>query len=160
MKNIKLGCKAQNLVTGFEGVVTHRTTHITGCDRLCLVNGDNEKWSDINTTKFLDHHIEDVIEERGLNQFDDLDEALYDFGQIAVDKISGFKGTIIAKCIGITGDISYGISPSFHRDSKNNDALWFDESRIEVSKRQAIEVNTNSKRTGGNPNPPNGLYIR
>jgi hypothetical protein len=33
---IALGCKAKDVVTGFEGVVTGFVRFITGCDQYCL----------------------------------------------------------------------------------------------------------------------------
>ena len=35
---IKMGCKARDIVTGFEGIVTSKTSYITGCSQYYLVS--------------------------------------------------------------------------------------------------------------------------
>jgi len=37
---VKLGDRMKDKVTGFEGIVTTTTRHITGCDGACLVSED------------------------------------------------------------------------------------------------------------------------
>ena len=34
---IKLGQKAKDIITGFEGIITGRAQYIYGCDQYCLV---------------------------------------------------------------------------------------------------------------------------
>jgi hypothetical protein len=81
--------------------------------------------------------------------YEDINEALYDFGVLAKDTITGYEGKIIGKSISISGDISYGLSPKFAKESKNNDATWFDEGRLEIIDTKKDEIKTNEKRTGG-----------
>jgi hypothetical protein len=91
----------------------------------------------------------DLQETNQCNKYDDIDEALYEFGILAKDIITGYEGKIIAKSISISGDISYGLSPKFAKENRNNDATWFDEGRIEVIDTKKDEIKTNEKRTGG-----------
>lgn len=60
-KEIKLGHKCKDVVTGFTGIVTARTQYLTGCDRVMLtpeVNKDgkvDESMSfDITSVEFID----------------------------------------------------------------------------------------------------------
>jgi hypothetical protein len=151
MNKLQFGYKCKDIVTGFEGILKTRGIFITGCDRIELINKDSEgKWFDVPTTKVLDNGIfEELQETNQCNMYDDIDEALFDFGVLAKDKITDFQGTIIAKSISISGDISYGLTPKFDKNSKENDAMWFDEGRLEVIDTKKEEINTNSKRTGG-----------
>jgi len=42
--DIKLGKRARDKITGFEGIITAKCTYLTGCDQYCItpkaVNGD------------------------------------------------------------------------------------------------------------------------
>ncbi|OHD25261.1 MAG: hypothetical protein A2Y34_03905 [Spirochaetes bacterium GWC1_27_15] len=149
MKKLEFGYKCKDIVTGFEGILKSRGMFITGCDRVELVKDSEEKWFDAPVVKILDDGVYNDLLEAGCNKFDDLNESLYDYGVLARDKITGYEGKIIAKSISITGDISYGLSPKFAKESKNNDATWFDESRLEVVDDKKDEIKTNERRTGG-----------
>jgi hypothetical protein len=40
---IKLGLKAKDKITGFEGILTGSATYLYGCDQYCVVPPVNEK---------------------------------------------------------------------------------------------------------------------
>lgn len=151
MNKLQFGYKCKDIITGFEGILKTRGMFITGCDRIELVNKDGKaEWFDVPTTKILDSGVfEELQATNQCNMYDDIDEALYDFGVLAKDKITDFQGIIIAKSISISGDISYGLSPKFDKNSKENESIWFDEGRIEIVDNKKEEINTSSKRTGG-----------
>lgn len=152
MKNLEFGYKCRDIITGFEGILKTRIVHITGCDRVELVGGNKEEdkqYIDVPVLKIIDEGVYSELKDLECNKYNDVDEALYDFGVLAKDKLTGFEGVIVAKSIGISGDISYGLSPKFEKSSKNNDAIWFDEGRIEIIENKKEEINTNTKRTGG-----------
>lgn len=150
MEKLEFGYKCKDIVTGFEGILKTRGIFITGCDRVELVKDSEEKWFDIPVTKIIDKGVyEDLQQTNQCNNYDDINEALYDFGVLAKDKITGYEGKIMAKSIGISGDIGYGLSPKFEKESRNNEAIWFDESRLEIIDAKKDEIVVNEKRTGG-----------
>jgi hypothetical protein len=152
MNKLEFGYKCKDIVTGFEGILKTRGIFITGCDRVEIIkDGESEgKWFDVPTLKILDEGVSKDLQETGqCNKYDDINEALYEFGVLARDTITGYEGKIITKAIGISGDISYGLSPKFAKESKNNDATWFDEGRIEIVDINKDDIKTNEKRTGG-----------
>ncbi len=150
MKKLEFGYECQDIVTGFEGILKTRGVFITGCDRVGLVNGDKEEWLDVSTIKIKgDGVFKDLQEIEQCNMYDDINEALYEFGVLAKDTITGYEGKIVSKSISISGDISYGLSPKFEKDNKSNDAVWFDEGRIKIIDKKKDEINTDSKRVGG-----------
>lgn len=151
MKKLEFGYNCKDIVTGIEGILKTRAVFITGCDRVELVVKDGEgQWFDVPTIKTLDEGVFEDLQETGqCNMYDDINEALYKFGVLAKDKITCFEGKIIGKSISISGDISYGLSPRFAKESQNNDATWFDESRIEIIDAKKDEIKTNEKRVGG-----------
>jgi hypothetical protein len=151
MTKLEFGYKCKDIITGMEGILKTRAIFITGCDRIELSVTDGEcKWCDIPTIKVLDEGVSKDLQETGqCNMYDDINEALYEFGVLAKDIITGYEGKIVAKSIGISGDISYGLSPEYKRDVRDNEAVWFDEGRIEVIDVKKDEININTKRTGG-----------
>ena len=150
MKNLEFGYNCKDIVTGFEGILKGRAKFITGCDRVELINGKESEWVDAPTLKILDEGIyKDLSENNSCNKYDDIDQALYEFGMLAKDKITNFQGKIITISISITGDISYGLSPEFAKESRSNDASWFDEARIKILNTKKDEIDNNSKRIGG-----------
>lgn len=160
MNKIEFGYKYKDIITGFEGIVTDRAMYITGCDRVGLTNTDGEvKFFNDNIIKFVDEGVYYDLKKAGCNKYNDLEEGLYDFGVLATDKISEYKGKIVAKQLGISGDISYALSQKYDNRNKDNDASWFDEGRIEVISDKKDEIKTDKKRTGGVSNPHN-LRVR
>jgi hypothetical protein len=153
MEKIEFGFKCRDIITGFEGVIVERATFITGCDRVKMVRGSEEKdtkWFDVPTLEFIDDEVCKKLQNTGCSKYDDLLEAKYDFGVTLEDKITKYKGAVIGKALSITGDINYGLSPTFDRSSKENDAKWHDESRLTVIiETPKSEINTTSKRSGG-----------
>jgi hypothetical protein len=152
MKKLEFGFKCKDIVTGFEGILKARGMFLTGCDRVALSTDkkdEEERWFDIPAIKIVDEGVFQELQETGqCNMFDDLEDAKYELGIKVKDKITEFTGTIIAKSISISGDITYAISPKFDSQSRDNSATWTDEGRIEVIKEAKVVVN-NEKRTGG-----------
>ena len=155
---MEFGRKYKSIITGFTGIATGRISYITGCDRVCLTdeNGE-EKWFDYNLLVFVDKGVEEKL--CNTNKYSDLDKAIYDFGILATDSITSFTGRIVAKAIYISGDISYGLSPKYSAQNRDNDASWFDEGRMKVVDEDKTDVNKNKDRVGGVANPT-GLKIR
>ena len=150
MKKLEFGYHCKDIVTGFEGILKTRGVFITGCDRVALVDGDKEEWFDIATIITGGSGVFEDLQKTGkCNMYDDIEEALHDFGILARDVITGYEGKVVSKAISISGDISYGLSPKFEKDNQNNDAVWFDEGRLEVINTKKDKVVTNSSRVGG-----------
>ena len=53
-------------------------------------------------------------------------------GQIARDKITGFKGVLTGHANYLTGCDQYLLSPKCKEDGSHIDGRWFDEGRLEV----------------------------
>lgn len=152
MKKLEFGYKVKDIVTGFEGILCERTIHITGCDNYCIASQekDEKRYYSDTTVKYIDDGIIKELEEIGkANKFDDIENALYKFGQKVKDKVSGFTGIIIAINISITGDICYNVAPRFNLTSRENNGRWYDEGRLEIIEDKKINVNTDKKRVGG-----------
>lgn len=168
MNNLEFGCKYKSLVVNFEGILMSRVSFITGCDRVALVDEKGEdKIFDVNLIRKIDNGIYEELNDTSIyNRYEDLDNALYDFGLLAKDKITEYEGRIVCKQISATGDIAYGLSPKYSPKSRDNEASWFDESRIEILEKKEIKEEEDKKeikkpegRVGGIANQAN-LKVR
>lgn len=53
-------------------------------------------------------------------------------GKEGKDKVTGFSGIIMGKCIYLYGCAQYGITHKVDEQGKNGDTCWFDAGRIEI----------------------------
>lgn len=73
-------------------------------------------------------------------------------GSVAQDKITGFKGTVVARTDYMTGCSRYCIQPKTDKEGKIPDDGWFDENFLKVtSKGISSEVIPISERDLGGP---------
>lgn len=76
-----------------------------------------------------------------------MSEFLYNLGDKAKDRITGFTGIIIARTQWLTNCNTYALKYTKLHENKPMDAQWFDEPNIEiVKKKEALEP---KKKTGG-----------
>lgn len=54
------------------------------------------------------------------------------FGKTAIDKVTGFKGIIVAKTIYMYGCSQYCLMPKVDADGKRREGEWFDEGRLDI----------------------------
>lgn len=149
MRVLTLGKKYKDLISEKEGILTQRAKFITGCDRYMITDKENNQyWFDEFSLELVDGGIFSKVAER-INKSEDLDKALYGFGDLAKDKITGYKGKIVTIGINISGDITYGLTSEFDKNAKDNDGQWFDEGRIEVIEKRDNPVDVTKKRVGG-----------
>lgn len=153
MKKFEFGQKVKSLLNGKEGILVARQIHITGCDTLSIQPTEGEEFQVYdNLVSIIDDGIIVELTENGseFNSFNDIENALYDFGLECKDSLTGFTGKIMQKNIGISGDIAYALTPRHDSKAKDNNACWYDEGRIEVIEEvKKAEVKNTSKRTGG-----------
>ena len=71
-------------------------------------------------------------------------------GKEAVDKVSGFKGIVVARHTFLNGCERYTVQPSTNEKGEMPDAHTFDEPQLKVLKKK--EIKSESKRPGG-PSP-------
>ena len=66
-------------------------------------------------------------------------------GGKAKDKITGFSGTITAKCEYLTGCTQYLLQPGTDKDGKYVDGRWMDEDRLEAIEADPVMHQVNTK---------------
>lgn len=68
-------------------------------------------------------------------------------GKLATDKVSGFKGTIVAIIYYLNGCTQYGIMAKVGKDNKApGEAEYFDSQQVEIKE---VQLTVKRKRTGG-----------
>ena len=152
MNYIKFGYRYRDIITGFEGIIETFASFVTGCDRVKLINGIEEKdkyWTDVPLLEFIDSGVKDKLSKNSFNSIEDLGDAKFNFKDKVKDTISDFEGIIIAKSISITGDINYGVCPKYIPDNKDNSAVWYDESRLLLLKKHETKNESQLSRAGG-----------
>lgn len=68
-----------------------------------------------------------------------LREFEFENGDLVVEKITGFLGTITGTCFYLTGCNQYLITGKSDK-GKEADAIWYDEGRLKLVKKQKWEV--------------------
>ncbi len=73
---------------------------------------------------------------------------MFQLGQKAKDKITGFEGILIAKVTYLYGCDQYGVTPEA-RDGKTGDTQYFDEGRIEIIGKGVLPEEVQTAKPGG-----------
>lgn len=73
-------------------------------------------------------------------------------GDLVRDRLTGFTGIAIGRTDWLYGCSRIGIEPKeLDKEGKPREASWFDEQRVEVVERRAVDVSPDSKATTGGP---------
>lgn len=79
---------------------------------------------------------------------------MFDLGEIVKDKITGFEGVVMGRTQYFTDCNHYGLlSPKLSSDLKPTDWQWFDERRLERTKKKPI-ILKGQPTSGPFPNAP------
>lgn len=71
-------------------------------------------------------------------------------GDVAKDRVTGFKGVVIGRTEWLNGCARLGLQSQSLKDGSPIDAVWFDENQLELVKRSVVKPV--QKETGG-PRP-------
>lgn len=150
------GDEAKDLVTGFRGIITARTTWLHGCDRLSItpnkLNGDGVP---IKDESFDEQRIE-VIKRGKVKAKQPSDDALValPLGAEVKDRVSGYTGIIAALTITLGGDIYLQIeAEKLKKGGETFENEVFHADRIEVIKPKPVPQAKKTK-TSGDPGGP------
>lgn len=75
-------------------------------------------------------------------------------GDEVVEKITGFKGVITGTCFYLTGCNQYLITARAEKEGKEPIALWYDEGRIELVKKEVFKMEDVASVDNGCDTPP------
>jgi hypothetical protein len=76
---------------------------------------------------------------------------MHELGKKAKDKISGFKGVIVARAEHLTGCNTYGLAPKLDGSGKKPTTEWFDEGCLDVSGKFGVKVSSVAAPRRGGP---------
>jgi hypothetical protein len=157
------GDEAKDLVTGFKGIITARTTWLHGCDRLSITPTKlGSDGTPIKESTFDEQRIE-VIRKGKVPAKLPSDGALValPLGAEAKDKVTGFAGIIAALTVMISGDIYVQIEPEkTKKDGDTFEAEAFHADRIEVMKPKPVPRAKKTATTEDSGGPQRGEDAR
>lgn len=118
---IKIGDIAKDTITGFQGTITGYTEHMTGCHQMGLLPPAlNGSW--VEGATFDVDRLEIILpatvgKERKLTK-------KFQFNDEVADKVSAFKGRVIAYTWFFAGDDEVYVQPPCKTDGSMNDGKW------------------------------------
>jgi hypothetical protein len=144
---LKLGMKAKDIVTGYEGIVISICAYISGCDRVSLQ-------APMQDGKIPEGHTFDVTQLQITDTKRILEvtpePAKIELGQKVKEPMSGLTGVAYGRCVYLNGCARIAVVQEVNR---NNDMKmeWLDEEILEVTHKKKV-VEEKQHRTGG-PGP-------
>jgi hypothetical protein len=153
------GDEAKDIVTGFKGIITARTTWLHGCDRITITPAKlGTDGLPIKDQTFDEQRIE-VIKAGKVKVTPPVADRLRELalGAEAKDIVNGFKGIIAAVTVLIGGDIHVQIEPEkLNKDGGTIEPEIFVADRIEVIKPKPVPQAKKTKTSGDNGGPQRG----
>lgn len=156
------GDLAKDVVTGFEGIITARTTWLHGCDRIAIqptkLGSDGTPVKD----QVFDEDRVKIIKKAKVKFTPPTDDELVamPIGAEAKDTVTGFKGIIAALTVTLGGQLHVVIEPEkLNKDGGCFDNEAFVSSRIEVIKPKPVPKTT-AQTTGKDGGPQRGEGAR
>lgn len=153
---VQPGDLVKDLITGFEGIVTYRTTWMHGCDRIAVQPRDLKEGKPLDEEQFDEHRVE-IIEKGAVKAVEPDMTLLSNFGMgvKAKDTLTGFEGVVAGITVELSGLISVVIEPDrLDKDKLPIKNRLFDAHRIELIEDKPIpqtKDKTSGKRGGPAP---------
>jgi heat shock protein HspQ len=129
-KDIQLGQKVQDKISGFTGIVTKAGNHLTGCERYGVYPAGEEVSDRRGDEEFFFSDQLEVVEDDTEFRDDGEDGYVsheYELGQRVEDRVTGFEGVVTV--------INYRLwnCPSIHIQSTSDadEGLWTDVHRLQ-----------------------------
>jgi hypothetical protein len=153
MKQVLLGQKVKDVVSGAEGIVVQITQYMYGCPRVGIqapVGTDGK----IPDTQDIDlPQLDILVHEPVINAA--FETSTIKLGQEVTDPVSGYKGTVIGECQFINGCRRFGVQAKYDPKALVKDTLtsiWFNEFQLKVTKdipkEKTKELETSQKKGG------------
>lgn len=157
------GDEAKDIVTGFRGIITARTTWLHGCDRITITPSKlGADGLPVKDQTFDEQRIEVI--KRGkvkATLADPAKLATLGMGAEAKDIVNGFTGIIAAITVLISGDLHVQLEPEkLNKDGGTIEPEIFVGDRIEVIKPKPIPQAKKTKTSGDNGGPQRGEGAR
>lgn len=130
-----LGTKAQDEISGMEGIITAVAEHLTGCTRVELSPDNTDDTTRRGESEFFYDAQLEVVKNRISNEVDDpVTDVDFEVGEKVRDEVTGFKGIIVTITYELYNCPRIGIQPIETYTSCNQEKAeveWFDAPRIE-----------------------------
>ena len=152
-KEIILGCKAKDKISGIEGIATIKSTHLNGCTRYFIqppVKKKNDTevpegfWIDEEEIIYID-----VGHSKTKGVLTSVKRLNITLGEKIKDLVTGISGIATSKTEFMNGCVQYAMKLKAKKgDTKLPKTLWFDEEQLSIVGKGIIEKKKVSN-TGG-----------
>lgn len=126
---LKLGLKARDKVTGFEGVIVSRTICLNGCEQYAVrpLSTDSSKYK---RAEVFDWQVIEYILENGepivvQEPIEPKDPAPFELGVVLEERIGKFRGTAVLIHQDLVGYVQYALKPKANKDNEVPDGEFF-----------------------------------
>jgi len=131
-KEIVLGCEAQDLVSGFRGIVACRFEHMNGNTQYTLQPPMKKGATDTPKPRGFDGHMLKYVGAGvSASAQKPTDFANLELGSQAKDRASGLVGIVLARAIFLNGCVYYDVQPPLNKDGELPEALLYGSERLE-----------------------------
>lgn len=129
-----MNATAKDAISGFHGVIINRTAHLFGCAQYGLAPQELSAEGTTRATEHFDEARIEVVDETNALKEENSYDAIFTvkLGMEVKDKVSGFKGKVLAITENMNNCSNYYVEPSVDKDGKPQTGGWFDEGRLEV----------------------------
>lgn len=130
---VQPGDLVRDLVTGYEGIVTVRTTWLHGCDRVGVVPNELHDGKPGDQECFDEHRVEVVEKQKvAMKAIDSAEVSRFGMGAQVRDTITGFEGIMVGLSIELGGIVAVVIEPTKLEKGEPIKAHVFESTRVEV----------------------------
>lgn len=136
-----LGVSVEHLIHGYEGVVTARAEHITGCNRYTVQAKGMNKDQKPKEAYWMDEHALKLTKAKKLVVEREDRPFKFELGVTVKHLVHGLEGVVIGRAEELTGDNQYMVQPrGMTADGKLHDYHWCIEGIIEQTKAKQIVI--------------------
>jgi len=133
-KNLELGQKVQDQISGFAGIVTLIGEHISGCERIGVYSVGEEHSDRRGEQEFFYGEQLDVLEAETefTERMNPRTESEVGVGDLVNDKVTGLGGVAVVINYKLFNCPSVCVQPSGDSQTENPDSKWVDDVRLTV----------------------------
>lgn len=152
---VRLGDRAKDRVTGFEGIVVGITDWLAGCRRVQLLSEQLHDGKPIDVEHFDEPNLE--ILQSQVHPEPAKEKVELKLGDRAKDSISGYEGLVTSVTYYLSEQAYIGITPEGLKDGKPYPTNSFPSTLVTKIEKQKIKAPSKA-RTGGDQRTPSRVF--
>lgn len=142
---------AKDTISGFKGVIIARNAHLFGCAQYGLAPQELASDGSPRKTEYFDESRIEILDDTNVidgeeNEYKKI--FLIPLGNEVEDKVSGFKGKVLAILENLNNCNQYWVEPPVDKDGKPREGQWFDEGRLIITGKGVTQEEVKSNKRG------------